>query len=542
MGYFENNIIKTNSNNDFWQKSSKKFQAKSDNSKGSEVSLLTRPIVSISQRLLNASYLQKTRSKAIQPVIKIISKQTGATQLRRLFDYLAREDKSKDQHLSIQTQDKNTNLQNKEDREFLINDWKKDFTSKEKYHKQKWKLDILEELELKRSIINKIPKSKLTNAENQQLEKLTDQIDNQYHFISVKDNKTGKFILKKQSLQIRGVNDAMHILLSVGGSPDEKAATQATQIFLKNNIEANGFKYAFVKHNDTENLHYHIVIKSRSVFGNNLRFDKADLFTLRQEYARELSMNGISRVATMRKDRKEVLEKIKKNIEYIKEDKSWYQSKISSDKEKDKSFNVFNYKSKILKKTQYLIEDTQKQLNNYYGNDKKLLKEDIKYLQSIQKEFKQDLFKQELKNTTLNNILDKSLNSLKKDNNLLIKKLNELSELKSFKKEIINSPISKIKDHKLLESKELIIENKKLQQKNKLSSLGAKERKRRDKYIKILIKGHIEDLKSAKKYLKSSNIDKKYKDIAQNLNKAVKIIDDLLIVSKGIVRGRGISF
>ena len=73
MGVFEKNIINFSNDyqiqqEDFFDKSSNRFY---DNTKSIESKLIS----SFINRLTSPSYLKDTNSKAIQPVIKIISKQ-----------------------------------------------------------------------------------------------------------------------------------------------------------------------------------------------------------------------------------------------------------------------------------------------------------------------------------------------------------------------------------------------------------------------------------------------------------------------------------
>lgn len=499
MGVFEKNIMQAKDLEEFWKKSSKRFsKEKRDHS---ELSGIT----SFVNRLSNPTYLNNTNSKAIQPVIKIVSKQTGTTQVRRLLDYIAREAELEKEHLSIES-DEMGEYKTRSQREELIKEWKNDFANKEKYEKQNWKLEILENLEKKREKLIRIPEEKRSEEQINKIEKLSHQIDNQYTFKKVKDKDTGLFKEAKQDLKIRVANDTTHVLLSVGGKPNEKKATQATRKFLKDNLSANGFKYIFVKHNDTDNLHYHVVIKNKSEFGKNLRFDKADLFALRQEYARSLSINGIERVSTLRKDRAQILENLQKSIGNIKERDTWYQNQLKKDpernkgKDKSKNFDVFSYRAGLLKQTQYLIENTQKQIKNYGGDDKKALKEDLKYLQSFKKDIQIES-PEEIKIAK-----EKTINYLSKDNKSLIDKVKDLN---------INKEESKEK------------------------RISSSEKRRRNKYLNTLMKKHIEDLKQAKKIV---SVHKEGIENKEEHKKTLKTLDTMIKNSKSIMKGKGKTF
>jgi hypothetical protein len=82
VGVFEKNILQNQNLEYFWKKSSNQFNEKDSffkeasrrfNSKSSSQSELAG-ISSFVNRLSNPTYLNNTNSKAIQPVIKIISK------------------------------------------------------------------------------------------------------------------------------------------------------------------------------------------------------------------------------------------------------------------------------------------------------------------------------------------------------------------------------------------------------------------------------------------------------------------------------------
>ncbi len=503
MGVFENNTLAQQAQEDFWKKSSNRFSDQKDNLLNKELTGVT----SFANRLTNSTYLNNTNSKAIQPVIKIISKQTGLTQVRRLLDYITREAKPEDEHLVIES-DEMKSYHTKEEREQLINEWKEDFANKEKYQKQEWKLEILEQLEKKRTTLNQIPDDKLLESQKVEIEKLTDQIDNKYTLKKVKDKKTGLWKQVKQDLKVRVADDTSHVLLSVGGMPDEKKATQAVRKFLKDNLSASGFKYIFVKHADTNNLHYHVSVKNKSVFGKNLRFDKADLFVLRQEFARSLSIQGIERVATLRKDRTEILEKVKKDITNIKERDSWYQNQLKKDpeshliKDKSRNFDVFSYRAGLLKQTQYLADKIKIEIKNYNGKDKESLKEDLKYIKS---------FQQEIKTQTPEKVKiakDKTISYLSRENKTLISKFQELN-----------------------------IDKGQTQEK----TLSASQKRRRNKYLNTLMKKHIADLKQARKIV-LVNKDTKSNTEKEKHQQSIKILDLMIKNSKNVGKGRGFGF
>jgi len=193
------------------------------------------------------------------------------------------------------------------------------------------------------------------------------------------------FLSKDAYGKSRGVKDVTHMVLSVGGPADLDRASQATRSFLVENFGAGGYKYVFVAHTDTRHLHFHVAVHNQSLFGNRLYFDKADLFTLRSEYARHLSALGIERVATFRKDRVEILEKMQAGKEGIKENSSWYQNKLNESDKKviKKDIQKFMKKyRKDLKEMRQFITDYNKVSS---PNDRQRMSSSLKKINELLK-------------------------------------------------------------------------------------------------------------------------------------------------------------
>ncbi len=428
MGVFEQQILDKQEHDEFWKKSRYgKF-----NSRDGEEYLVSQFSVSLSNRFKDSNYLFDLKTFKVQPVIKIISKQTGAVQVRRLIDYITRETKEAEEKLQIET-DQGQLLKNRDEREIVISEWREDFFDKEKYKKQEWKLEVLDRMQDRRDKLEKKSEVFLTRREEVELDDLHKQINGQYKIQKITDKQTGEIVEKKKSLKIRGADDSTHILLSVGSKPDQERATFATRKFLKENLGAAGFSYMFVRHDDTSNLHFHVVVKNKNLFNKRLRFDKADLFILRQEYARCLTEMGIERVATKRIDRTETLEKIKKDLTNFRENDTWYRNQLKQDgnKEESRDFDVFAYRSNLLRKSQQIIKSLERTIKNpVSSDDKKILKEDLHHLK---------IFKEEVKKITPQEFeiaQQKTINALSKDNRKLREKILELTPYSDNKKEL----------------------------------------------------------------------------------------------------------
>jgi len=496
MGMWQDSVLR----DEFWKKSTKRFTGSS----GSKV-ILGSGNITIQNRLSRPDYINATKSNAPQVVIKIISSGVGSTQLIRMLNYITRESKEEKQHLELQT-DNDKSLKDKEERyKEIITDWKQDFESKEKYKNQKWKLDKIEELEQKREALErKFVTKGLTEKEESELQSFEHQIENKYCISKIKNKETDKWEDKKVDLKVRGINDFTHILLSVGGKPNEKDANKATQKFLEDNLKANGFKYTYVKHNDTDNLHYHLVIKGKNKFGQKLHFDKADLFILRQEYSRYLSEMGIKRVSTLRMDRTDVLQKVKEGVEDLKQKDTWFKNqmkktelKTDKDLEEDRNFNIFAFRGSQIKKVDFLGKYIKGQLKKNSGVSKFDLKDDLEYLKNFKTEINKKLGNKE----EIFLIVEKTLKSLTKDNQIILKKLDHLQ--KPLKKQ------EKVED-----------------------IYFAKEDTKRKQYIKIVFKRHLEELKNAKEQLittmpaKTEEDKKRFREIIGQVDSMLKFSKD----------------
>lgn len=511
MGVFEQQIINFQQQDEFWERTS--LTKRRDSEEFMDHTFLNMISSSYSNRFSNSDYVNNLNSTRIQPVLKIISQQTGVTQVKQLIDYIVREKKSEEEKLSIE-EDAGKNLGSKDARDKLIEEWKKDFFDKETYKKQEWKNEIMSKMYEERDNLEAIPENKQTLEQQVKLDELHQQINGQYQIVRKVNSKTNQLEETKRSLKIRGANDTTHVMLSVGGKPDPTQATRATRKFLQENLAAAGFKYAFVRHDDTSNLHFHVVIKSRGEFGQRLRFDKPDLFILRQEYARCLTEMGIERVATKRLDRTAEIEKVKADLKQIKENDSWYKNQLKkiepekgqgiSNNKKDKSrdFDVFSYRANLLKRTVSIIRPLENSIKLAKGADKDNLKEELHKLK---------IFKEQIKTITPEQFhiaQEKTINALAKDNERLIYKLQK---------------IIKPQTHKRQKTKE--------------------QKEFSKKYLKDLTNRNIKSLKVAKEEI-LANLENKYLTQKQRDEgiKYLRQVNGIIKETKKISKERGFGF
>lgn len=317
----------------------------------------------LSTRYRSASYVKAMSSNKPQVVIKLVSKASGVTAINRLGDYISRDISLEDsrilgkesyelerQELLVVEDENGERYHSKEQRRAIIKEWSADFKARDAFQNQQWKKERLDAMTLERDQLRaKIVAGKETLEDDKRYDALEKSIKHKQY-----DNGHGK----RYDLTIRLPKDTTHMILSVGGKPkNEKQLAKAhdsVSAFLSKHLKEAGHRYLFVAHNDTDNLHYHVIVKNRNELdGKQLRFDKADLFLMRQSLAKELEHAGFERGAELRKDRSMTLEKIAKGIEQLHEGQTWYQHHLS--KGTNDGFDAFSYRTKAIKKTNFLI-------------------------------------------------------------------------------------------------------------------------------------------------------------------------------------------
>ncbi|PZP38884.1 MAG: hypothetical protein DI585_06025, partial [Pseudomonas fluorescens] len=282
------------------------------------------PVVG-AMRHASHTYMQQTRSGRPEAVVKIISGASGQGHSRNIMDYIARDTETLRaegrEQVALETQDGEL-LTTDTDRDACLNAWAQDFEDPERTKRQAWKHDLIQKLEDERSQLGgQQVIGGLSGKEQVRLDELNLAL------------KTLRYPQgdKTLDLTINAPKDSLHMLLSVGGQGHKTAsAKEAVRQFLNENFGADGYEYVFAEHTDTDNLHYHVILKARNrITGERLKFNKEDLFNLRQEFTYQLAMHGIERAATLRQDRVVTYESIHKQRETLQTNLSWYESKVA---------------------------------------------------------------------------------------------------------------------------------------------------------------------------------------------------------------------
>lgn len=125
-----------------------------------------------------------------------------------------------------------------------------------------------------------------------------------------------------------------HFLLSAKTDGSESSASkveQAARLHLAEALGEQGYEYAFVLHRDTEHPHVHVVVKNYNrITGRKFHMNKAETFMFRTEWGQMLERCGIEAVATLRRDRTDLLKNVAKGIEQLGERTGWHQAKMKS--------------------------------------------------------------------------------------------------------------------------------------------------------------------------------------------------------------------
>ncbi|TKW61145.1 MAG: hypothetical protein DI628_00510 [Blastochloris viridis] len=329
-------------------------------------------------RLKSHGYHQQARSGRPEVVVKIVSGAMGKGAVKNIMDYIARDADymREDGHqiIELETQDGQI-LTTEAERDALIRDWGHDFEAPERYKRQAWKRDLIQQLEYERRQLGyQQIRTGLSGKEDARLAELNLSLK------TLRYKQGGKVV----DLNINAPKDTVHMLLSVGGQGHKnEAAKQAVRQFLNDNFGSNGYEYLIAQHTDTENLHYHVILKARNrMTGERLQFDKEDLFNLRQEFTYQLTMYGIERAATLRQDRVATYESIRKQRETMETNLSWFESKVA----RAQAVDAFGAKGNALKQTERLLGMAKETLAKASKEEAKGLKQEITELELHKKD------------------------------------------------------------------------------------------------------------------------------------------------------------
>tara|TARA_R110000868_G_scaffold104453_1_gene287593 strand:- start:2055 stop:3416 length:1362 start_codon:yes stop_codon:yes gene_type:complete len=329
--------------------------------------------LSMFKRLLSPSYLNDANSGNPEAVMKIVSTGMGKQSLAQLTAYIARSAEYMDDEDPLTLEDEIGNIIKNE--KGTVDDWVEDFEPLASYKDQLWKLKLKNKLEFERAQLQ------YDGSDDKRLREVN---------LALKREKTRDDNGNEVNFHFHAPKDITHIIFSVGGdNHNVKHATEATRRFLRDNFEAQGYRYMFLAHNDTENLHFHVILKNKNMIdGKRVQFDKADLFTLRHDYAYHLKQMGIKRVATLRRDRVITLKSIKAQKEELFVRHEIFKEKYAE----NKPINVQKYRDTLEKKLIRLQAITERELkySKLTPTRSKELQANLEELKVFKRQFKQE--------------------------------------------------------------------------------------------------------------------------------------------------------
>ena len=391
----------------------------------------------LSTRYQSPYYIESAQKNKTQVVVKIVSRASGATCVNRLGDYIARDisvedskimgkeghDVDKNEYLYLE--DENGIIYNsKDERRELIKEWSADFKGQQAYKNQEWKDERIAQMKQELSNVQALfVAGRQSKADKERLDSLQQNIKKKQY-----KTKEGKVY----DLNVYLPKDTTHMVLSVGGQPKNKRelqkANEAVRNYLNKNLGDLGHRYLFTPHNDTDNLHYHVIIKNSNEFDKKmLRFDKADLFMLRQSFAKELEQSGFERGAELRKDREVTLEKVAKGIERLHENQTWYQNLLAKDT--SPTFDAFEYRARALRNMKFLsnaLKAEGRHLSFFNFKDQFAYQRSMKALNSFRTQL------QKVKPAELSENKEALSKLLSKDSKILSSKINQIKSYASY--------------------------------------------------------------------------------------------------------------
>lgn len=388
---------------------------------------------------------QSSSSYKQNVVIKIPNKGSGSKFLMNLIKYIGRELPSQEGEEKQDVLDMNGEIIEADSFKEIIDAWSKDFRSNDFEMDEKIKADFDNYLYQKETIAL-MKSDKDLNNDLLVLSEHINRFEAKYkqtnylkHGDLIKDTESGKVgfynkydykepkllsLDESNSLSVDRVNfntienvgkdikqssikqkkDFTHIILSTGGdNPDKEDATKATLDFLKDNIESKGYDFVFARHDDTDHLHFHVIVKHTNQYEQSKPFalDKFDLQNLRESYSEHLDRYGIDRTATRQYDREDYIQSLRERADKLHDKADYWQSKLDSSK--TPYFDAGGYRRRVLNELSFLGEYFEK--NN--------MKAELKIIEEHAERFKIDSPKQADKIIEYtNNFIERDMNQI----------------------------------------------------------------------------------------------------------------------------------
>ena len=124
-----------------------------------------------------------------------------------------------------------------------------------------------------------------------------------------------------------------HLMLSASTENNDKNARKvlaAAREVLREHLGDKGYDYIMALHRDTDRPHVHVVVNNyhQGKDRQKLRLNPPELFAIRAAFAERLRELGIEQAATLRRDRPQTLENVRKGMERLQERGNWLEAKM----------------------------------------------------------------------------------------------------------------------------------------------------------------------------------------------------------------------
>lgn len=521
-------------------------------------------------RLYSTNYLNTLNSKRPEAVFKIISGGIGKERVTSLINYITRNKAEFQEHERVKLYNEYGIPLTPEQTKEHIESWvQSNFADPNRYEKQSWKLERKNELEDEREFLqSKLEQDLLTTQELDRLENVEKILKenklpvepNKFYKgkpVSYKgepylfdewckdeviirpldvENGASRLVYPKAldpeyiDLKVNAPDDFKHMLFSAGGNGhDPERLHRAFQQFAINTFQTKGFDYVYAFHNDTDNPHFHLVLNPRSRLypkqtplkdeERGLRYfnpNKEDLILIRQEFAHQLTMQGIERKATLKRDRVKDLSKVTHISELVSSKTNYYQEALDN----NRPIDAFKTRTAILKLIDKALADDTilKAVSRKFfePSEEKETPEEVKAKEQIQKidtELTNEWLKPEKRR-----LLERRKKTIK-DTQIKKRYKEQIEELKYIKKLLVKPYTEKELDLtlKAMEKSTSATQRRLIATKEKLKEMPSlfkseqqKMTEREHAQLQKMVNRQKEEVQSAINYLKKNNPSEKH--------------------------------
>lgn len=258
---------------------------------------------SLRVRLTQPDYIAAAHSKKTEAIVKVASYAQGF-RVRELMQYIARTNRP-GQEIEVEDQDGRT-FKGKEEIEQIYDEWRKSFDHRKR---------------------GPIPEGLAKN---------------------------GKKVYERRH--------ATHLILSAGAAPtdanNDKVLAAAREVIQKHIGKNHNFLMAL--HIDSGKAHVHVAVQNanREKGGPKLRLNPPELHELRADFAEKLTELKLEHVATLRRDRPHIIDRVKQGLEGIYKRETQYQRAMARE---NPSRDAFAYRRTVSRTLTRLREQVKKE-------------------------------------------------------------------------------------------------------------------------------------------------------------------------------------